>query len=226
MSVLNRPLSEIIRQVPGATQVFRRHGVSVCAQGDSTVSQLSGQVNKSELMAELQMLVDQLTKADDRWEGRDDLELIEHILTRYHDVHRQQLPELIRLSQRVERVHGGHPACPTSLSAHLESMKAELETHMGKEERILFPMISRGMRDVAVGPVQMMRREHEDHDQDLAQIRHLTHNLKTPEGACNTWQALYAGLRSLEADLLVHMHLENDILFARVEQNQGEVAHG
>lgn len=35
-------------------------------------------------------------------------ELIEHILTRYHDTHREQLPELIQLSERVERVHGGH----------------------------------------------------------------------------------------------------------------------
>ena len=26
----------------------------------------------------------------------------QHILTRFHDVHREQLPELIRLSQRVD----------------------------------------------------------------------------------------------------------------------------
>lgn len=28
--------------------------------------------------------------------------VIEHILTRFHDVHRKQLPELIRLSLRVD----------------------------------------------------------------------------------------------------------------------------
>lgn len=89
-------------------------------------------------------------------------ELIEHILTRYHDTHREQLPELIHLAERVERVHGGHTACPAGLSAHLEHMAEELETHMAKEEQILFPMITRGMSAMAGGPVAVMRHEHEE----------------------------------------------------------------
>lgn len=58
-------------------------------------------------------------------------ELIEYILTRYHDTHREQLSELIHLS---ERVHGGHTACPAGLSAHLRRMAEVLEAHMAKEE--------------------------------------------------------------------------------------------
>ena len=61
-------------------------------------------------------------------------ELIEHILNRYHDTHRDQLPDMIRLAQRVERVHGGHPECPSGLSAHLEAMQAELKLHSNLSE--------------------------------------------------------------------------------------------
>jgi len=159
------------------------------------------------------------------WKSAADAELIEHILTRYHDRHRQELPELIRLSRRVELVHGGHPACPAGLSDHLETLQEELEAHMQKEERILFPMISRGMREVALGPVSMMRHEHDDHEVALKRLREITHDLELPEGACTTWRRLYQGLAGLVQDLEDHIGLENRVLFARVDGGEG-AAHG
>ncbi|MGL1180974.1 hemerythrin domain-containing protein, partial [Vibrio parahaemolyticus] len=70
--------------------------------------------------------------------------LIDHILTRYHARHREQLPELIRLARRVESVHGDRPECPRGLADHLETMQQELESHMQKEEMVLFPIYKRG----------------------------------------------------------------------------------
>ena len=34
-----------------------------------------------------------------------------------------------------------------------------------------------------------------------------------PQGACNTWRALYAGIAQLNDDLINHIHLENNVLF-------------
>lgn len=144
-------------------------------------------------------------------------ELVEHILNRYHDTHRDQLPELIHLAERVERVHGGHPECPAGLAAHLSAMQQELENHMAKEEQILFPMILRGMLGMASAPVSVMRAEHEDHSQALQQLDALTHQLTLPEGACGTWQRLYQNLQTFRADLLEHIETENNLLFRRVD---------
>ncbi|MDL0431375.1 hemerythrin domain-containing protein [Marinobacter sp. TBZ242] len=144
-------------------------------------------------------------------------ELIEHILTRYHDTHREQLPELIQLSERVERVHGGHTACPAGLSAHLAQMAEELETHMAKEEQILFPMIARGMGAMASGPVSVMRHEHEDHGTALEELERITNGLTLPEGACRSWQRLYQGLESFRDDLKAHIQTENTLLFSRID---------
>ena len=72
------------------------------------------------------------------------LALIDHILARYHEVHRQQLPELIRMARRVEAVHRDHPQVPRGLADHLEAMAQELDSHMRKEEMVLFPLIARG----------------------------------------------------------------------------------
>lgn len=144
-------------------------------------------------------------------------ELIEHILTRYHDTHREQLPELIHLAERVERVHGGHTACPAGLSAHLEHMAEELETHMAKEEKILFPMIARGMGAMAVGPVSVMRHEHKSHGAELEELERITNRLSLPDDACGSWQRLYQGLSTFRDDLKAHIRTENDLLFSRVD---------
>jgi regulator of cell morphogenesis and NO signaling len=50
---------------------------------------------------------------------------------------------------------------------------------------------------------------------ELGRIRELTADFHAPAGACNTWNALWHGLEALEADLHQHIHLENNILFAR-----------
>ena len=77
---------------------------------------------------------------DPKWNSATNEELIEHILKRYHQVHRQQFSELIELATTVESVHSDHPECPTGLSQHLKAMESELISHMEKEEGILFPI--------------------------------------------------------------------------------------
>jgi regulator of cell morphogenesis and NO signaling len=37
-------------------------------------------------------------------------EIIDHIIVRYHDRHREQLPELILQATKVERVHADKPS--------------------------------------------------------------------------------------------------------------------
>jgi len=55
----------------------------------------------------------------------------------------------------------------------------------------------------------MMRFEHDQHGEALNHLENLTQDITEPENACNTWRALYAGLRQLREDLMQHIHLEN-----------------
>ncbi|GGI93351.1 hypothetical protein GCM10009083_07260 [Halopseudomonas pertucinogena] len=142
-------------------------------------------------------------------------ELIRHILSRYHQRHREQLPELIRLARRVEQVHGGHPECPNGLADHLCDVYQALESHMLKEEQILFPMLLRGERAQAGGPISVMRFEHEQHDEGLHRLRQLTNDIQPPAHSCNTWRTLYQGLEQFSRELLQHIQLENEVLFTR-----------
>ncbi len=225
MTLLDTTLGQLAREIPGATAIFHHHRLDFCCAGQQTLAQACDHksLDGEAIAAELQAL--NQVSAQDQWQQSDNTALIEHILSRYHDVHRQQLPELIRLAARVELVHGGHPACPVGLTDQLERMQEELLAHMQKEERILFPMIARGITGMAVGPVSMMRAEHLDHGEALEALRRLTRDFNLPSGACNTWTALYKGLETLMQDLMDHIHLENNILFERIDGQRG-AAHG
>lgn len=157
-------------------------------------------------------------------------ELIDHIIDRYHAVHREQLVGLATLARLIERVHADHPLCPLGLAEHLEVLRQELESHMQKEEQILFPLLKRGLSAQAHGPIAVMRMEHDDHSAAVSQLHQLTHHLTLPDGACGSWQRLYAELNTFISDFTQHLYLENNILFENdfpisINPNQ-EVNHG
>lgn len=147
----------------------------------------------------------------------DPAELTHHIETRYHARHREQLPRLTELAEKVENVHFGDEDAPAGLSEVLRRMIGEMEVHMKKEELILFPAIRRGGMPGIEQPIAVMRADHDDHDREIAEIRRLTGNLTLPTGACRTWTALYEGLTEFILDLEAHIRLENDVLFPRFE---------
>ncbi|WP_117195217.1 iron-sulfur cluster repair di-iron protein [Rhizobium terrae] len=208
-------VAAIATELPGAAELFRRHGISFCCGGDVPLSMAAEQAGlvPADLIADLEAL----EAASGRDAPQETLALIGHLLTRYHAIHREELDWLIPLAQKVERVHGGHPSAPVGLSQTLTRLRDELESHMVKEEQVLFPMMRRGGSPVIAHPIAEMRQEHEDEVRHLQAIEHITHSLALPEGACRSWTALYTGLRKFTDDLVVHMHLENEILFPRFQ---------
>lgn len=150
------------------------------------------------------------------WATASQAELVEHIVGRYHDALRRDMPALIEAARVVERTHAGTPAVPGGLADALEEFWGEMQQHMMKEEQVLFPMLVRGACGSQVYmPVRVMEHEHDAHAITLARLRALTANYALPPQACATWRGLYAGLVTLEEELRQHMDLENNILFPR-----------
>jgi regulator of cell morphogenesis and NO signaling len=207
-------LGQIAVRLPGATAIFRRLKLDFCCGGQISLEQAARDkgLDLQAVMTELGAL----QRPQQAPTPTDPAALIEHILGRYHEVHRQQLPELVRMARRVEAVHRDNPQVPAGLAALLEDMEAELLSHMLKEERILFPAIRSGVQFVA-GPIAVMRAEHVEHGARLDGVLELTHGATPPQGACNTWRALYSGIAQLNDDLINHIHLENNLLFAHFD---------
>ncbi|MCE8035058.1 MAG: iron-sulfur cluster repair protein YtfE [Halomonas sp.] len=216
MNLLEQTVGRIALSLPGATRIFHSHHIDFCCGGRISLRQAAERagLHVDKLVAELEALPAASSEQHD-WREASNAELIDHILTRYHDVHRQQLPELIRMARRVEQVHGDRDTCPNGLADLLMVIHQEMESHMQKEEQILFPMLRNGMAAQAQGPIAVMRHEHDDHGENLEQVMRLTDDITPPKGACTTWRALYTGLREFREDLMEHIHLENNLLFER-----------
>ncbi|MDE2184824.1 MAG: iron-sulfur cluster repair protein YtfE [Alphaproteobacteria bacterium] len=208
----DRTLGDIAGSLPGATAVFRRSKLDFCCGGQVTLLEAATAkgLSLADLEAELEAIAATSGPAPQPHTTENLIDLIE---TRYHAVHRRELPELVRLAKRVEAVHKGNPAVPQGLSDLLARMLEELESHMQKEEEILFPMMRRGGSAMIDEPIAMMMAEHEEHGAHLRALEAITNNFEPPAEACTTWRALYSGARKLADDLVEHIHTENNILF-------------
>lgn len=212
-----RTLADIAATLPGATAVFRRRKLDFCCGGRVPLAQATAE--RGLVLGDLEEELDALAALGlpaASSNGTD--ELISVIETRYHAVHRQELPELVRLARRVEVAHKNHPAVPRGIAALLEQMSAELEQHMQKEEQILFPLMRRGGHPMIAEPIAVMLAEHDDHGAHLRCLEALTHDFTVPDDACPTWRALCIGAKKLAADLMDHIHLENNVLFPRFQR--------
>jgi regulator of cell morphogenesis and NO signaling len=214
-------IGQIAINLPGATAIFRRLKLDFCCGGQKSLSFAAKEksIDLASIVAELNTLQRAPTINASALPTE---QLIDLIVSRFHDTHRKQLPELVRMAARVEAVHREHPDVPKGLAAFLEETATELLSHMAKEEQVLFPMMKRGSSPMIESPIDVMRHEHVSHGDRLEVLERLTDNFTPPDSACNTWRALFSGLAALHDDLMEHVHLENNVLFPRFELAQAK----
>ncbi|WP_347309637.1 iron-sulfur cluster repair di-iron protein [Defluviimonas sp. SAOS-178_SWC] len=208
-------VGDIASDLPGAAELFRQRGISFCCGGSQSLSEAAAKngLRVEDLLADLQSLA----AAANRDAPEATTPLIDYILARYHETHRTELDWLIPLAQKVETVHGDHDDAPHGLTEALVALRDDLDSHMMKEEQVLFPMMKQGGHPMIAHPIDAMRHDHDTTADLLRGVEHVTHGLTLPEGACRSWTALYTGLRKFTDDVVAHIHLENAVLFPRFE---------
>ncbi len=232
-------IADIAAQNPATIRVFQRFGIDFCCGGKRPVGEVCAEQELSfgELQAELESAgtpgATEIPSAEAKL-----TDLIRFIVDKYHADLRVELPRLGQMAAKVLDVHGEkHPAVLPALVATFRALREELESHMMKEERVLFPYIERLEKLAADGaslsaspfgsiqaPIGMMEHEHADAAEGLARLRQLTEGYTPPADACNTFRGLYHGLAELEKALHEHIHLENNVLFPRATRLEGALS--
>lgn len=234
-------LAELVTQRPGRSAVFERYGIDYCCGGRRPLAEACAAhgVDAQEVIAALEAAdaadAGRPAEAERDWSRAPLGELIDHIVGVHHAYLAGTLPRVAELMQKVHEAHGArHPELAECREV-LAGLRAELELHMQKEERMLFPAI-RGLAeggrpgrvpfDSVQQPIRVMEHEHDSAGAALARLRELTGQYAVPENACSTWRALLDVLPRLEEDLHVHIHEENNILFPRAIELEGAGAAG
>jgi regulator of cell morphogenesis and NO signaling len=217
-------VGEIASENPASFRVFEKHGIDFCCGGKIGFADACSTrgLDPEAVLAEIAALALPDDEDATDWRSAPIPALIDHILERHHAYMKMQLPEIEDLLSRVMAAHG---AAVPPIARVFGPMKAELDGHLMKEERILFPLIRALEEGTAPNgfhcggvqnPIRVMLAEHDSAGEALAELREMTGNYTAPQHACNTWRALYFELAELERDLHRHIHLENNILFPRV----------
>jgi regulator of cell morphogenesis and NO signaling len=218
-------LAELVDRHPATIPVLQHHDIQFCCGSRVPIRDICAHedIEIDGLLSELRAATLPFTERED-WDSAPLNELIAHILERYHVHHREELPRLQAMLDRVIARHGDAFAESLSrLSTLFSFLSDALAHHMRREEAVLFPAIAaRTSAADRVPPafplreaIAAMERDHRRVEWAVEQIEALTQHYRAPDGACPTFRGLYYGLGDLARRLVLHVHLEDDILFRR-----------
>jgi regulator of cell morphogenesis and NO signaling len=226
-------LGALVNAHPELARELERRGLDYCCGGGQSladacaVRRLDPAVTASELAAAATG-----GRAAD-WVSMDATALVDHLETTHHRYLWEELPRLSALVAKVVSVHQARHPELTAVAACYEDIRADLEPHLLKEERVLFPMI----RQLAAAgsapsfhcgtlrnPITVMLGEHDAVGELFARLRELTGGYQPPADGCASYVACFAGLAALEADTHLHIHKENNLLFPLVERLENQLS--
>ena len=217
-------LAEIVDLVPGAPRVLESFDLDYCCGGQRPLGDacdLAG-IDVAEVIEALAGLDD--GPAPD-WVPMSPALLVDHLEATHHAYLHAELPRIEALADKVVGVHGARHPELVEVARLCTSLREDLEPHMAKEERVLFPMVRELASAISppsfhcgsvANPISMMMREHEQTGSILEALRSQTDGYHAPDDACASYRALYEALDALEADTHLHIHKENNVLFPAV----------
>ena len=230
----NTSVAKIVTRYPHTRKFFEGIGIDYCCGGKYSLKNACDKIGLA-WQDVIEKLLERLQESESKpahiidWTKASLTELAGHIVNRHHSYLREQFPRLTNLADKVFNAHKeNHGEMIRKLKEVLENLRADIEMHLEKEEQILFPLI-KDMEAFANGqgpmptvhcgtvenPIRQMEFEHDTAGDFLSRMRSITNDYQLPDDACESFKALYDGLKELEKDLHEHIHLENNILFPK-----------
>lgn len=224
---LHQTLASIVDAHPGAARVLERHHLDYCCGGRRTLADAcaAAGIDPATVLDELSESGGAPTAEPGSWAAMTPTELVDHLEATHHRYLHEELPRLGALVDKVLAVHRDRHPELEQVHGLFVALRDDLVPHLAKEERILFPMI----RELGAAtdspsfhcgslnnPIRVMLSEHDRAGELLVLLRSATGGYRPPSDACASYQGLYGGLEELEADIHMHVHKENNVLFPAV----------
>lgn len=221
----NKTIAEIVAQNFQTAAIFNKYGIDFCCGGKKSLKNVC-----DEKSLNITTLIDELNRVSTRTNNAENYNawsltfMIDYIVQVHHQYIYDSIPIIKQYADKVTSVHGHkHPELEIIRNLFYE-VAHQLETHLPKEEQILFPFIKKAeanndVHSATIGniqnPIKMMEIEHEHVGDIFHKIASLTNHYKIPNDACNTYQVYFLKLEEFDNDLHKHVHLENNILFPK-----------
>lgn len=222
--LLNKTISQIVTDHHQTAPVFEKYGIDFCCKGKRPLIDACTEkaLNREEILAELNNAIEgQISSTN--FNQLSLTALADYIVRTHHTYAKFNMPPIFNYVTKVATKHGDRFPFMKEVAQLFSDVQADMNQHMLKEERVLFPRIKQLETEEPLnvsleyytGPINVMEEEHDLAGSLMYRIRELTNNYTAPEGACTTFRLSLASLQEFETDLHQHVHLENYILFPK-----------
>lgn len=233
MSLKQSTIGEIVSDNYHAAGIFREYEIDFCCGGGKLLSEVCDKKG-----IPFEEITDRLKSAP--WVNRSSGDnyndwapdfLVDYIVNTHHKFVRLKTDEVAGYAAKVAKVHGSRHPENVEIFKKFVTLSNELMEHLNEEESRVFPLIKNvyDKRQKGQEPtdneiselkreLSQMVGEHEVAGSLMADIRELSNGFTPPQDACATYRILYENLAGFEKDLHKHVHLENNILFRKMER--------
>jgi len=211
-------LAESVDAFPQLAREFERLGLDYCCGGRSTLGEACAMTGLDPEATIAELSAAATTSGSAEWTTMTADVLVDHLEATHHRYLRDEMPRVTALVDKIVSVHGARHPELMEVASCFAHVCADIEPHMAKEERMLFPMIrelvtSTGMPSFHCGslrnPISVMLSEHDAVGSLLARL-HLDE-----AGAPPPCRAALAAVGQL-AGVLVHRAAHHDHGFAGI----------
>lgn len=212
------PVGQIVGEHLDRARIFDRLSIDYCCRGDTPLDQACARksLDSEAVLRELAACDAERDVADEMdYKTMPLSDLAARIVATHHAYLHRELPRLNGLMAKVIDAHAERHPELHDLRDVLKNLTNELESHMLKEERFLFPMIQQ-LESASTLPhfhcgsinnsIFVMEHENATTGSALERMRALTGGYVPPGDACTIYRALLQGLAALEMDLHRHIH--------------------
>jgi len=221
-------LGEFAAQYPQVRDILENYELDYCCGGEKNIKVAAKEKNID--LASFESLLQKIigeaspTEKNKKWADEPLVDIVDHIQKTHHALAWEKLSSIKIVLGILIHVHGEkHGDFLQNLANIFDNLKTKLEKHLKVEEDIVFAYVRNP--DKANGCTKQLladlQKEHQETAEILNQIKSFTSNYELPDYACASFAKMYADLETLTDDLHAHIHLENTVLYPRLEKLLG-----
>lgn len=239
--VASLQIGEIVRKDYRKAKVFRNYGIDSYCGGKKILEEACKvkNINIVEVERALKEVEKEPIPSSLDYNNWDIDFLIDYIVNIHHRYVAEVDPMIHEYLQKVAEVYAKKYYDVIDITRSFIKTSSELGQHLRKEEAFLFPYIKKMAEaqkkgSLISGPlfgtvadlIKTMERENSNMSYEMKEIEFLSNNFTAPEDADGIFRMAYTKLKAFWEELLVYIHLENNVLFPKAIEMEKELMGG
>ena len=225
-------IGNIVRYNYKTSQLFEKWRIDYCCGGEKTLVQACDETHLN--FERFKGEIEEILLMED-WDSQylEELSpgaLCDYIVKRHHHYIQVNAPLILQRLQKLIDVHSSQHSQLYEIKRLFEDATDKLIIHMKKEELLFFPFIKTLYGDLKKriktrvnvpelkDLLQQLTTDHEAEGKRFKTLALLTNQYQIPPDGCHTFEVTYRSLEDFEKDLHRHIHLENNILFPKIDK--------